>query len=166
MDFQTKGEFLVECFDVDGTKLWEERFHNGGTTGGINDMLNTYFNAGTQITTWYGGLIDNLGFLSLNAADTMASHTGWAENTAYSQANRPQWQPGGPPSGGSITNTTQFVFTVTASAVIKGCFICSNNTKGGNSGILWATGLFSTAQSLVTGQQLKVTYTCTGTPLN
>ena len=91
--------------------------------------------------------------------DTAASHSGWIENTAYTQASRQAWTPGAP-AGQSITNPVQASVTMNAGATIKGAFIINNNTKGGTSGILWSTGLFGTPQVLVSTQILQLTYTC------
>lgn len=156
------GKFYLECYNPDGSLAWKEEFPNGTTTAGLNSIESVYFAAGSQITTWYLGLIDNAGFSSLNASDTMGSHGGWAESTAYSESVRQTWSPGAA-SGGVITNGTAASFTMNATATIKGAFLTSSNTKGGTTGTLWATGAFDSNQAVVSGQVLKVTYTCTAT---
>lgn len=155
-----RGEFYVQCLNADGSLAWSETFANGATNAGLNDILSVYFGAGTQKTTWYIGLIDNAGFSALAAADTISSHTGWTESTAYGEATRPQWSPAAV-SSQSITNSTATAFTMNATVTIKGAFLVSNSTKGGTTGQLWATGSFSSAQALVNGQVLRVTYTST-----
>lgn len=157
-----KGRFDFECRNKDGTLAWKKSIPNGTTTAGLNSNLNVYFGAGTQITTWYLGLIDNSGFSEVASGDTASSHGGWNESTAYSESVRQTWSPGAA-SGGVITNGTAASFTMNATATIKGAFLISNSTKGGTTGTLWATGLFDTAQTLSSGQVLKVTYTCTTT---
>ena len=62
-----------------------------------------------------------------------------------------------------MQNSAVMVFTMSATVTIKGGFLISNNTKGGTTGTLFATGLFGSAQALVSGQSLKVTYTCSAT---
>jgi hypothetical protein len=147
-----------------GRKIAEHVFPNGMTTGGANDMLGTYFNSGTQQTAWSVGLIDNVSFSALNAADTMSSHAGWIENTAFS-GNRPTWTPAAA-SGGAISGTGPVSITVNSSVAIKGAFVCSNNTRGGTSGILWATGLLGSVQNLTNGQILSISYSTTLTANN
>jgi hypothetical protein len=182
MHIGSKGWFKFEVFDrpsllvralslvrpslrnARGRKLWEAIIPNGMTTGGANDNLTTYFNAGTQQTLWYVGLIDNVGFTGLNAADTMASHTGWAENTVYA-TTRPQWTPAAA-SGGAIAGTGPVSITFNGSAAIKGAFLCSNNTRGGTSGILWATGQLGSLQNMSNGQQLSISYSTSLSALN
>jgi hypothetical protein len=132
------------------------------TNAALNDVLGVYLHADTQKTTWYLGLIDNSGFSALAAGDAMNSHAGWSENTTYTQSTRPAWNPDAP-SGQTITNSTSVVFTANGSITIKGCFLVSDSTKGGTTGLLFATGSFTSTQSLVATQNLKVTYTCPAT---
>jgi len=155
-----RGYFSFRILDVDGTPLtdWQSG-PNGNTNSGLNDILSVYFNAGTQKTAWYLGLVDNAAFSAFSTSDTIASHAGWNENTTVTNATRPQWSPSAP-SGQSITNPTPANFTANGSITIHGAFLVSNNTLGGNSGQLWATGAFSSNQSLILGQVLQVTYTC------
>ncbi len=131
---------------------------NGVVTVGKNALLDIMFRAQTQLTAWYCGLINNSGFSALAAADTMASHSGWAEWTSYDQADRVQWSPGAA-AGGAITNSTAMTFDINASGTLYGAFFASNNTKGGTSGTLWATGAFNTIKPVSSGDQVKLTYT-------
>lgn len=156
------GRFDVECRNADGSLAWRDSFPNGTTDAGINDNLAVYLASGTQKTTWYLGLIDDSGFSALNVTDTMASHTGWTESTAYAESVRQTWTPGAV-AGKSVTNSSSPTFTMNATVTIKGAFLVSSNTKGGTAGTLWATGAFSAEQSLVSGQTLHFSYTCTGT---
>jgi hypothetical protein len=161
---QQRGRFKWECFNPDGSLAWKDEHKNGATTSGLNDFLNTYFdNSTAKKNTWYLGLIDNSGFTSLSSSDTMSSHTGWTELTSYSEGTRPQWTPAAA-AGGSITNSSTVNFTINATVAVKGAFIVSNNTKGGTTGQLFATGLLSSLQNLTNGQVLKLTYTCPLTP--
>ena len=80
----------VTCLDKDGNVKWEENKKNLITTVGLNHILDTQFHAGTQNTTWYIGL---KGAGTPVAADTMASHSSWAELTGYS-GNRKEWTEG------------------------------------------------------------------------
>jgi len=79
--FNLKGKFKFECFDKDGNLKWEKEADNAATDEGLNSVLNVYFHAATQISTWYIGLITGTGTLA--AADTLASHAGWTEGTDY-----------------------------------------------------------------------------------
>lgn len=144
--------------------LWTETVKNGVTTEGLNSILEVYFRAATQLTTWYFGLIDNASFTALAAGDTMASHAGWIENIQYgTPGTRKTYSPGAA-AAGVIINGTAASFTMSATATIKGAFVTSDpNTSPGTAGTLWATGAFASNQSLINGQILGVKYSLTAT---
>lgn len=137
--------------------LWEVAHKNGITNEGIHYNLDTAFtNNDTAETAWYAGLIDAAGFTGVDPSDTMASHTGWTESTAYSEPNR---QTLSFPAASSRSITAAVSFTMNATVTINGLFVVSNNTKGGTTGVLWSTALYSTAPSLVSGNVLTSNYT-------
>lgn len=156
------GFFVGEVYEKDGRLLRRTFSKNGTTNTGLNDALGTYLAAGTQITTWYLGIFSDSSYSGLSASDTASSHSGWTESSAYSESVRQTWTPGSV-SSQSVTNPTAASFSINATVTIKGAFLISNSTKGGTTGILWATGLFSADQALINGQTLKVTYTCSAT---
>lgn len=157
-----KNPVKVQCFDKDGNLKWEEEIFNGIVDEGINQLLDDGFNGGAQtFATAYIGLVDNSGFSAFANGDTMASHAGWTESTAYSEASRPTWNPDAAASR-AVTNSTTVDFTINATATIKGIFVTSDNTKGGTTGTLWATAAFSSNASVVSSDVLKVTYTVSG----
>jgi len=90
-DIKVHGHWKVECLNPDGSVAWIEEFDNAVTTEGLNHILNVEFHGTTQVTTWYVGLINNSPSPSLNAADTLASHAGWTEWTAFSETTRQAW---------------------------------------------------------------------------
>lgn len=158
---QLRCTIRAEIVGSDGKIRWSETL-NGVTNAGFNLMLDSTFRYSsiTPLDTWYISLISNSGFSALAAGDTMSSHSGWTEDsTHYTAANRPQWTPSAAASK-SITNASSVNFAInTDSTIIKGIFVTSNNTLGGTSGTLWATGLFSSDQTLFNGDTLKITYT-------
>jgi hypothetical protein len=156
-----RGKFTVVHLDKDGNTKGEYEFPNGIVDVGLNHILETTFNGGTQITAWYVGLINNAGFTALANADTMASHSGWAEAAGYSEATRPEWTAGTAASR-AITNSSTVDFTINATATIRGIFITSSPTKSGSAGTLWSTAAFSSPASVLAADVLKVTYTVAG----
>jgi hypothetical protein len=144
----------------DGKVLNKYDFPNDITNQGKNSLFEVYFHDGTQIAaaSWFIGLISNSGYSALAAGDTMASHAGWTEFTGYSQATRVAWGPGAAASQ-SITNASPATFDINASGTVKGIFVVSNSTKGGTTGTLWSTALFSADVPVANGDQLRVTYT-------
>lgn len=152
-----KGKWHVE-HHRNGKKIAEWDFKNGIVNVGKNDALNVLFVSGTQHTTWYVGLIDNASFSAFASSDTMASHAGWIENTAYAETNRVTWTPGSS-SGQSVTNGTAFTFTINSGGTLKGVFITTDNTKSGTSGVLWSTAAFPSPVVVSNGDVFKLTYT-------
>jgi hypothetical protein len=156
-----RGSFVVQCFDSLGNLKWSEANHNQIKNAGLDYALNTCFHGSAAITTWYIGLITAGGTIT-TAGDTMSSHAGWTESTAYSDATRREWTEGAS-SGGVITSSSTSDFNINATATIGGIFVTSDNTKSGTTGTLWSTAAFATDQSVSSGDVLKVSYTITMT---
>lgn len=136
-----------------------EVIDNVVTTVGKNKLLDEGLAGSNYTATWYVGLIDNGSWSAVNAADTMSSHAGWTENTGYSQSTRvaASWAAA---SSGSKALASAASFSITADDTIKGCFLTSNNTKGGTTGILYSAGLFTAGDKVVqNGDTLNVSYT-------
>ena len=132
---------------------------NGITTVGLNHILDTEFHATAQVTTWAMGLINGGSAPTLAAADTMGSHAGWTEYTAYDETNRVTWDEGAA-SAGSVTNATTMDFSMNATGTVAGGFLTSSSTKGGTTGVLFMTATFSGGnQAVGSGDTLKLTYT-------
>lgn len=158
------GPIRVVCEAPDGTIKWVSEGHNAWTNAGLTHLLNIVLRAGTQVATWYMGLVDNAGFTQFAAADTMASHAGWAESSAYSESVRQTWTPAAP-SSNTVVNSSEVVFTCnTASTVIRGIFITSANDKGGSTGTLLMTAALTDGnQTLNSGDKIKLTYSVPAT---
>ncbi len=156
---QWKGRYQVEHWR-DGQLLKTYDFPNDIVNQGKNDIFDVYFSDGTQTaaSAWCLSLISLAGYSALAAGDTMASHGGWGEFVGYAEATRPAWGPGDPASQ-AITNATPVTFTINATGTVKGIFVTNQNTKGGSTGKLWATALFTGDVPVTSGDQLKVTYT-------
>ena len=144
----------VTCLDKDGNVKWEEDKKNLITTVGLNHIFDTQFHATTQVTTWYIGL---KGAGTPVAADTMASHSSWAEITDYS-GNRKEWTEGAA-SSGSMTNASSVDFSITGTATIAGAFL--NTAATGTAGTLYGVVDFSSSRAVISGDTLQVTVTVT-----
>ena len=170
-----RGHFKVEHWRG-GKRIDERQFPNGIVNEGKNLLLNTMFNGGTAIGTWYLGLIDNAGYTALASDDIYddinQAGNGWDEFDDYtdpgnadSAVTRPAWTEGAA-SGQAITNSSTVNFDINASGTVKGVFLCggtnaqTKNDHAPTVNTLWATALFSGGDVVVTnGDQLKVTYT-------
>lgn len=155
------GFFTLEHIRA-GKVIHREKARNGVTNGGKDHALDIVFGGGSQVDPWYIGLIDDDGGVSLAAADTMSSHTGWSENTDYSEGARQEWDDAAA-SSQSKTSSTTADFSINGTADIYGVFISSDSTKSGTSGTLWATAAFSSSIPVVNGDTLRVTYTVNAT---
>ena len=153
--------FVVECFDGHGNLKWIDTIKNLVVDVGLDDALDKYLKGSSYTAAHYVGLTD--GTPTPAAGQTMASHSGWVEVTAYDEANRPgaTW---GAVSGKSVDNSaSKAVFTIsTNTTVIGGCFVATNNTKGGSAGTLYGVGAFTAGdKTLDDNDVLNVTVTAT-----
>jgi len=160
MKIALRGKFKVQHMRADEV-IGEYEFPNGIVNEGINQLLDAGFNAGSAVSLWYIGLINNAGFTALNNADVMNSHTGWVESAAYTEGTRPEWTSGAAATR-AITNSVTVDFSVNATVTFRGIFLTSNNTKSGTTGILWSTAAFLTNVSATNGDTLRITYTLSG----
>jgi len=154
--------YVIECIGADGQLKWREDFHNLVTTVGLNDLLTQYFKGSAYTAAFYVGVTGATPTFA--AGDTMASHAGWTESAAYSQATRPALTLG-TASAGSIDNSaSKAQFSINATATVGGAFISTNNTKSGTTGILYGGGAFSEGnRSVVNGDTINVQATLSAT---
>lgn len=151
------GHVRVECFDASGRLKWVEDGPNLIVTAGRNKLLDETLAGAAYTAAWYVGLIDNAGFSAIAAADTMASHAGWTESTAYDEAARQALTFAAAASGSKATDSPATV-TISATATINGLFVVSDSTKGGSTGVLFAAKSFAAPRAVVDGDTLNLSY--------
>lgn len=153
------GRFLVEHFR--GDKLLDAfETPNLVVNEGLNALLDIMFRGSTQITTWYLGLFEGnyTPVAGLTAATVTAAST---ECTTYTSATRPAYDEAAA-SSQSITNSaSRASFVFNATKTIYGAFLGSDSTKSGTSGKLFSAARFGSAKSVVTDDELLLTYTFT-----
>ena len=146
--------------------LWEEVVFNKIVFEGLEDLLDTYFNGSAQTpqAQWYLGTTQASPVFA--DTDTMASHPGWTEFTAVSEANRLAWGQG-PQSNRQVTNATPVTYSCNADGQTMGGLFCvNNNTLGGATGTLFNGGAFNGGnRGLNTGETIDITNTVTFTSL-
>ena len=161
--------FLFGCWAV---QAWESKAHeqdgrdpifelvdhNGIVDDGIHYVLDRWTDVGTPAAkTWYAGLIDNAGFTGLSDSDTHASHSGWTENTDYSEGAR-QTLSFSAAASRSVSDSVSF--SINATVTIEGLFVADNSTKGSvAAATLFSTAQFASAPALVSGNTLTANYT-------
>lgn len=156
-----KGRWEFVCRDRHGNVKWTDTIDNLVVNVGLDHLLDVALSGATQITSWYIGLLSATPTVA--AGDTMASHAGWTEVTAYDEATRVAFTDGGV-SGQSCSNSgSPAEFTISTNGTqVGGAFLTSNNTKGGATGTLYAAGAFSAGnKDLDDDDTLTVTLTAT-----
>ena len=143
---------------------WVAKSPNLVVNVGLADMNDKYFSGSGYTAAWYIGIYGAASSNDPAAGDTMASHSGWTEVTAYSQATRPA------ATFGSATVADPSVidnsgspaaFSINATTTVGGAFLTSDDTKSGTTGILFSASDFQSPgdRSVVSGDTVNVTYT-------
>jgi hypothetical protein len=152
-----EGWFTMQCIGPDGEEKWVERYRNTVVTVGKNIMLDSYLSNTTYAAAFRVGL---KGTGTVSAADTLASHAGWAELTSYS-GSRPAPAFSSAASG-SKTMSAPAAFAITGTMTVTGSMIVHGGsaTPGETAtGTLFSAGDFSVSRSVANGDTLNVTYT-------
>jgi hypothetical protein len=158
------GRFKMACYDKDGALKWEAEEDNLVVNVGLAYMAGSALTSVTQVTSWFIGLYGSGATNSPAAGDTMSSHAGWTEVTAYSQATRVActFATATTANPSVATNSASVAaFTINATTTVGGAFLVSNSTKGGTTGTLFSAADFSSPgdRAVTSGDTLNVTYT-------
>lgn len=147
----------VERLLSGGALKWHEAWENIVVDQGLNDLLDVTLSGATQDTTWFVGLVSATPTVA--AGDTLASHAGWTEVTAFDETNRVAWVDAGAASQSITNSASPAVFTINANGTaVGGAFLAGVNT--GTSGRLYAAGAFTAGnKDLDDGDTLSVTAT-------
>jgi hypothetical protein len=156
------GVFRVECFDQHGNLKWTEVFPNLVVNEGLKDMNDKYFSGSGYTAAWYLGLVQGpASGTAFAAGDTLASHIGWTEDTAYTGNRKAVTFGAATLADPSVISNSAAPssFTMNGTTTIAGAFLCSVAT--GTSGILFSASDFQSPgdRSVVSGDVLNVTYT-------
>ena len=159
-----KGVYKIQCHDKDGNLKWEDEALNLVVNVGLQDMNAKYFTGSAYTAAWYIGLYGAGASNTPAAGDTMSSHAGWTEVTAYSQATRPACTFGTPTTANpsvATNSASPATFSINATTTVGGAFLTSNNTIGGTTGTLYSAADFSAPgdRAVTNGDTLSVTYT-------
>lgn len=156
------GVYKLQCIGADGHVKWEEEMHNLVVNQGLQSMVSVYLDGGTQITTWYIGLITGPGSgTTITASDTLASKA-WTEFTDYSGNRKTAVFGTATTADPSVidNSASPASFGITgAGGTVAGAFLASVAT--GTSGTLFSASDFQSPgdRVVVSGDTLNVTYT-------
>jgi len=159
-----KGVYKIQCHDAQGNLKWEDEAPNLVVNVGLQDMNAKYFTGSAYTAAWYIGLYGAAASNNPAAGDTMSSHAGWTEVTAYSQATRPACTFGTPSTANpsvATNSASPASFSINGTTTVGGAFLTSNSTKSGTTGTLYSAADFSSPgdRAVVSGDTLSVTYT-------
>jgi hypothetical protein len=157
------GVFTVQCFDSEGNLKWSEEKHNLVVNEGLQYMNDKFFKGSSYTAAWYFGLYGAAASNDPAAGDTMASHAGWTEVTAYSESTRPAATFGTPTTADPsvISNSASVaVFSINGTTTVGGAFLTTDNTKGGTTGVLFSASDFQAPgdRAVVSGDVINLTY--------
>jgi len=152
------GHYDVQCIGPNGQVKWTDSIENLVVTVGKNDLLDKYFAGSAYTATWYMGLVDGASTPTYAAADTLASHAGWTESTAYSGSNRATVAWNSASAGSKASTATSF--SINATATIAGALLTVTQARATTTGVLYSAGSFSGGnRAVANGDTLNVTYT-------
>jgi hypothetical protein len=155
------GVFKVTCHDASGNLKWEDTFHNLVVNEGLQDLNTKYFKASGYTAAWYLGLVNGPGSgTTYAAADTLAVHAGWTEDTNYAGNRKSVTFGTASLADPSVldNSASPSVFVMNNTTTVAGAFLCT--VASGTSGILFSEGDFTGGDKLVaSGDTLNVTYT-------
>jgi hypothetical protein len=168
-EMKVVGRYTATFRDADGNVYHEETFDNLVTTVGKQLLLDSILGPTTTYTL-VGPFMGLMGASSTGpaATDTIASHGGWTEagsaNPQY--ANRLTVTFAGStvssPTVTKASTTPALTFTFTSGGTVYGAFILTGtgatNVNGATTGTLFSAGLLTTAQPVITGNTLTLTY--------
>lgn len=136
-----------------GQLLYDGTGRNQVMTVGKNLLNDTLFKQGTGSSIFMG--LKGTG--TTGAADTMATHSGWTETTAYSGTSRITLA-----AGAAVGGTSTFApgtYAMTGTYTAAGAFITTVVSAAGTTGTLYSAGDFGVTRTGGTGDTLVVTPT-------
>jgi hypothetical protein len=144
----------------DGKVLDEFEDHNLVVNEGLNHLLDVLLHGSTQVTTWYLGVFEgNYTPVATVTAATITSAS--TECTAYDETTRQQYNEAAASSQSTTNSANKATFTFNATKTVYGAFLASASAKSATTGTLFSAAAFSSSKSVVSGDQLLLTYTFT-----
>ena len=145
--------FRCQQYDARGNLISDGTGRNQVMTLGKNLLNDTLFKQGTGSAIFMG--LKGTG--TTGAGDTLGTHSGWAETTAYSGTSRITLA-----AGAAVGGTSTFApgtYAMTGTYTAAGAFVTTVVGAGGTTGILYSAGDFGVTRTGGTGDTLIVTPT-------
>ena len=156
-----RGIWEIEVYEKAGGKLLSKsQCHNIITDEGLNHLLNVVLHDTAKKATWYCELFES--DTTPDGSETYAVPV-YTECEAYDEATRPEFNNAASSAESTTNSANKAVFTMNASKTLYGASIVSVNTKGDEAGggVLFCCGKFGTAQPVISGNVINLTYTVT-----
>jgi len=155
------GVFTITCMDKDGNEKWVDIAPNLVVNTGLQSMNTQFFTGSAYTAAWYIGLVNGTSAsTTFSGGDTLASHTGWDENTQYVGSRKAaSFGAATLADPSNINNSASAAsFTMNATATIAGAFLA--NVASGTTGLLFSAADFQSPgdRSVVSGDVLNITY--------
>jgi len=131
---------------------------------GLNHILNVVLHGATQISPWYCVLSETN---TAPAAGMTYAVPSFTETTAYDEATRPEYNEAESTAQSTTNSANKATFTASATKTFYGAALVGGgtapSTKGDTAGggTLLCYGLFATAQPVIDGNIVNLTYTVT-----
>jgi hypothetical protein len=161
------GQFIVDCFDIDGNLKWTESFKNTVSNQGKAFSLDQTF-GGTSVNSrmaiFVGGSVTTASTYSVPLFTEAAG-------TVCSVRATPTWSAAvaGATTSKATTATTFSIVAAAATTITGAAIVAIGNAAVGNLGVAadtvtatsvcYAGGTFATGKSVTSGDTLNVTYT-------
>ena len=141
---------------------WE--YDNVCTDEGLDHVLDSTFDAATQITAWYAAIFEDD---VIPDGDTTYAVPVFTESEAYDEATRPAYDPAAAASQVTTNVASKAVFTINATKTIYGAALVGGGTDGDTKGdvegggTLFSASKFGAAKNVVADDILNVTIAIT-----
>jgi hypothetical protein len=159
-----KGIWEIEVKDKKGNLISKSRCENVITDEELNHILNVEFHGATQITTWYCLMFESD---TTPDGDTTYATPVFTETTAYTEGTRPEYEEAESTEESTTNSANKATFTMNATKTLYGAALVGGgtdaNTKGNTDGggTMACAGKFDTAQPVISGNVVNLTYTIT-----
>ena len=157
------GIFKVEIYDkMHGNLISQSYAKNAVSDEGLDAILDIMLHAATQITTWYCLLFEDD---VTPDGDTTYAVPVFTESTAYDEATRPEYEEAAASSQSTTNSANKATFTASDTKTFYGAAIVGGGTDGNTKddqaggGTLLCAGKFDTAQPVIDGNVVNLTYT-------
>ena len=155
------GVFTVTCIDKDGHEKWVDIAPNLVVNTGLQSMNTQFFTGSAYTAAWYIGLVNGTSAsTTFSGGDTLATHTGWTENSSYVGSRKAaSFGAATLADPSNINNSASAAsFTMNANATIAGAFL--TNVASSTTGLLFSAADFQSPgdRTVVSGDVLNITY--------